>query len=147
MKRASKAKLIALLIAIATAVALALPATSASAAPRSAAQAAAATPCQNSELGGGFARCTSTSPSGTWASIACASNVNVNANAGSPFNVYAAANSCPVRVWLHQFTDWQAGGWSFCVAPVNLNRSFLATIPAQFQHPMNIYFSANDTDC
>lgn len=149
MKTISKAKLMALLAILVTMVAFAVPAASAAAAPRSRVPAAAATPCSNTSFqNDGFNRCTSNSPSGSWSGLTCAMNTNVNANGNSPFNVYAAGNGCPVRVWLHQNKDWAtAGGWTFCISPVNFTGSFWATIPTQYQHPLNIYFSSNQAGC
>jgi hypothetical protein len=100
-------------------------------------------PCENSAIGfGQFFRCTSTSPNGAWKGLACAAGVNYNGTDG-PFNVIAAVNDCTTRVWLHQDEDWQAGGWSYCVAPSEGDYD----IPSWAMHPMNIYISLNQSYC
>jgi len=50
---------------------------------------------------------------------------------------------CNVRVWLHQYTNWQNNGWSVCLSPDSYyNLSLTANV-----HPMNIYISTNQSSC
>ncbi len=91
-------------------------------------------------FGNEFQRCTGTQ----WVPQNCNRNSNSNGTNG-PYNVIAAANGCNVRVWLHQDawngSNW-GNGWSFCVAP--FAGEF---VPAQFQHPLNIFVSSNTAAC
>jgi len=101
-------------------------------------------PCINSQLGpyGQFYRCTSTSPNGAWRGTPCMAGANYNATNG-PFNVYVGQNQCTVRVWLHQFTNWEGNnGWAYCISP---NTGVL--IPSWAVNPNNIYVSTNRSAC
>ena len=101
-------------------------------------------PCINSQLGpyGQFYRCTSTSPNGAWRGTPCTPGANYNATSG-PFNVYVGQNQCTVRVWLHEFTNWEGGnGWAYCISP---NTGVL--VPGSAVNPNNIYVSTNRSAC
>jgi hypothetical protein len=91
-------------------------------------------------FGNEFQRCTGTQ----WLEQPCLENTNYNGSNG-PFNVLAAANGCGFRVWLHQDawngSNW-GSGWSFCIS-----KGKGEPIPAQNQHPLNIYISSNTTGC
>lgn len=104
-------------------------------------------PCSDTQVGSsGFMRCTSPSVDGTWASVGCTANRNYNILTGTPpFNVYAAANACGFRVWLHQYgyprdTDQ---GWSYCIPP----HGFVNSVPSFAVNPDNIFVSDNPAPC
>ena len=75
-----------------------------------------------------------------WITFGC-STANHNGTNGA-YNVYYTNNRCGVRVWLHQYTDWSSGGWSYCLSPGQEN-----TIPSGYQHPYNVYVSDNGSFC
>lgn len=91
-----------------------------------------------------FFRCTTNTQTGSLVAGDCNIGQNYNVN-NAPFNVYAAYNYCFVRVWLHQATNWQQGGWAYCINPKDLGP--YQETPAQFQHPDNIYISSNEDGC
>lgn len=68
--------------------------------------------------------------------------MNHNAAAGTEYNVYQTYEECGVRVWLHQNRDWQDGGWAYCLTGGQED-----SIPAAYQHPLNIYISDNGSFC
>ena len=78
----------------------------------------------------------------SWVGIACSTNVNHNGTNGV-FNVYYVQNGCFMRVWLHEYADWSAGGWSYCISP----QAYDTAVPAAYQHPLNIYVSSNPDAC
>ena len=91
-----------------------------------------------------FFRCTTNSQAGSLVAGDCNIGQNYNVNNAS-FNVYAAYNYCPVRVWLHQATNWSHSGWSYCINPEDLGP--YQETSAQYQHPDNIYISSNESGC
>jgi hypothetical protein len=137
-------------IAIATAICMGAAFTAATTAPASArsvqtsTQSAATGDCSDGNgigSSGLFYRCTGTSPSSEWVGSSCGEG---NYNAGSEYNVYIAFNTCDTRVWLHQFPypKDENSGWSFC-ATIGISDQ----MPSEYQHPENIFVSANSSQC
>jgi hypothetical protein len=125
-------------------MAFAIPVASASA---STSAPSSSNPCQDTTPPGiQFYRCTGTSESSSWVGLDCNIETNYNAsNADSPFNVYAAYNNCPFRIWLHQYVNWDNNGWSYCINPGYLTDVPIITAP--YDHPLNIYMSDNPNNC
>ena len=61
----------------------------------------------------------------------------------------AADNDCVTRVWLHQDawngSNW-GSGWTYCISP-GAGIGTPLNVPAQYQHPLNIYISENSAPC
>jgi hypothetical protein len=53
-------------------------------------------------------------------------------------------DECGVRVWLHQYANWQGRGWSYCVTP---NSNIYQYIPSGREYPANIFVSSNTSQC
>lgn len=66
-------------------------------------------------------------------------------NYGYPIGpVVHAYNGCGVRVWIHQYVNWQIeGGWALCANPYWPTFN----LPAGYQYPQNIYISTNANLC
>jgi hypothetical protein len=88
-----------------------------------------------------FYRCTGTSPASEWVGSSCSEG---NYNAGTEYNVYIAFNTCDTRVWLHQYPypEDENSGWTFC-ATIGVSDQ----VPAEYQHPKNIFVSSNYSQC
>jgi serine/threonine protein kinase, bacterial len=97
------------------------------------------TSCGAFPAGASFWRCTGT----LWQATSCAT-AESNGTSGA-YNVLAATNRCGDRVWLHQdaYPQDEKSGWAYCISP----GAALKTVPAQYQHPLNIQVSANKAAC
>lgn len=101
---------------------------------------APATPCGAFPAAGtSIWRCTGTS----WQPISC--SVAESNGTNGPYNVLSASNECGDRVWLHEdaYPQDEKSGWAYCISP----GATVATVPAQYQHPLNIQVSANPAAC
>lgn len=81
-----------------------------------------------------------------WIPISCA--VGENNGTDGPYNVLKASNGCGDRVWLHQYAypkDMKSG-WAYCISPSPAGAA-VRTLPAKYQHPLNIQVSANPAAC